>query len=212
MRDLASEIYKRDYSLLLKRDVVRRSAVNALLRRQEELADASDGFKWYGHAVSEGLPLPGNFSGLAGTLGQEEIRVSNAFMTGFLWFLILLVLVVAATVAFKWAVEGFTEALSHELKPGTELVDDDELEADLRERVQLLYHPSGTCRMSDTHPEAVVDSALRVHGLLGLRVVDASVMPTVSGGNTHAPTVMIAERAADLISGATAVPEAAAVA
>lgn len=106
MRDLASEIYKRDYSLVLKRDVVRRSAVNALLRRQEELADASDGFKWYGHAVSEGLPLPGNFSGFAGTLGQEEIRVSNAFMTGFLWFLILLVLVVAATMAFKWVVEG----------------------------------------------------------------------------------------------------------
>lgn len=106
MRDIASEIYKRDYSLVLKRDVVRRTAVNALLRRQEELADESDGFKWYGHPVAPGLPLPGNFSGFAGTLGQEQIRVSNAFMTGFLWFLILLVLVVAATMALKWAVEG----------------------------------------------------------------------------------------------------------
>lgn len=106
VRDIAREIYKRDYSLVLKRDVVRRTAVNALLRRQEELADTSDGFNWYGHPVGPGLPLPGNFSGFAGTLGQEQIRASNAFMTGFLWFLIILVLVVAATMAFKWAVEG----------------------------------------------------------------------------------------------------------
>jgi hypothetical protein len=107
MRDIASEIYKRDYSLVLKRDITRRAAVNAILRRQEELADASDGFKWYGSPVEAGLPLPGNFSGFAGTLGQEKIRASNAFMTGFLWFLILLVLVVAATIAFKWLIEGF---------------------------------------------------------------------------------------------------------
>lgn len=106
IRDIASEIYKRNYSLVLERDIVRRTAVNALLRRQEELADESDGFNWYGHPVAAGLPLPGNFSGFAGTLGQEQIRVSNAFMTGFLWLLILLVLVVAATMAFKWAVEG----------------------------------------------------------------------------------------------------------
>jgi hypothetical protein len=106
MRDIASEIYKRDYSLVLKRDITRRTAVNALLRRQEQLADASDGFKWYGHPVEAGLPLPGNFSGFAGTLATEEIRASNAFMTGFLWFLIILVLVVAATMAFKWALEG----------------------------------------------------------------------------------------------------------
>jgi hypothetical protein len=106
MRDIASEIYKRDYSLVLKRDITRRTAVDALLRRQEQLADASDGFKWYGKPVEAGLPLPGNFSGFAGTLGQEEIRASNAFMTGFLWFLILLVLVVAATMAFKWVLEG----------------------------------------------------------------------------------------------------------
>lgn len=115
MRDIASEIYKRDYSLVLKRDVVRRTAVNALLRRQEELADVSDGFNWYGHPVAPGLPLPGNFSGFAGTLGQEQIRVSNAFMTGFLWFLILLVLVVAATIALKWVVEGLVRVKA--LKP-----------------------------------------------------------------------------------------------
>ena len=70
----------------------------------------------------------------------------------------------------------------------------------------LIYHPVGTVRMSDTHELAVVDSQLRVHGLRGLRVVDASIMPTIVGGNTHAPTVMIAERAADLIRERSAVP------
>jgi choline dehydrogenase-like flavoprotein len=55
--------------------------------------------------------------------------------------------------------------------------------------------------MSDTHELAVVDSQLRVHGLKGLRVIDASVMPTIVGGNTNAPTIMIAERGADLIKG-----------
>jgi len=65
----------------------------------------------------------------------------------------------------------------------------------------LIYHPVGTARMSDTHEQAVVDSQLRVHGLQGLRVIDASVMPTITGGNTNAPTIMIAERGADLIRG-----------
>jgi choline dehydrogenase-like flavoprotein len=93
------------------------------------------------------------------------------------------------------------EIVTQELRPGPEVVDDEEIIADLRMRTELLYHPSGTCRMSDTHLEAVVDSRLCVHGLDGIRVVDASVMPVVPGGNTHAPTVMIAERAADLIRG-----------
>ncbi len=86
-----------------------------------------------------------------------------------------------------------------ELKPGASAVDRDELEADLRRRLMLIYHPVGTARMSDTHEHAVVDSQLRVHGIHGLRVVDASIMPNIVGGNTNAPTIMIAEKAADLI-------------
>jgi len=88
-----------------------------------------------------------------------------------------------------------------ELKPGPDTVGREELEADLRRRLMLIYHPVGTCRMSDSGQDAVVDSQLRVHGLEGVRVVDASVMPVIPGGNTNAPTIMIAERAADLIRG-----------
>ena len=91
------------------------------------------------------------------------------------------------------------EIVVKELKPGGAVEGRAAIEDDLRRRLMLIYHPVGTARMSDTHEQAVVDSRLRVHGLQGLRVVDASVMPTIVGGNTNAPTIMIAERGADLI-------------
>jgi choline dehydrogenase-like flavoprotein len=93
------------------------------------------------------------------------------------------------------------ETVVEELKPGDGAVDREDLEADLRRRLMLIYHPVGTARMSDTHEQAVVDSQLRVHGIQALRVIDASVMPSITGGNTNAPTIMIAERGADLIRG-----------
>ena len=99
------------------------------------------------------------------------------------------------------------EIIVSELKPGPDKRDRADLEADLRRRLMLIYHPVGTCRMSDGGEDAVVDSRLRVHGLQNLRVVDSSVMPIIPGGNTNAPTIMIAERAADLIRGRT--PESA---
>ncbi|MCC2636811.1 MAG: glucose-methanol-choline oxidoreductase [Moraxellaceae bacterium] len=75
---------------------------------------------------------------------------------------------------------------------------DDDIRAILRARTDTVYHPVGTCKMG-SDALAVVDAELRVHGLEGLRVVDASIMPTLIGGNTNAPAIMIAEKAADLI-------------
>ncbi len=75
---------------------------------------------------------------------------------------------------------------------------EEDLRAHIRQQTFTLYHPVGTCRMG-SDAEAVVDTELRVNGVEGLRVVDASVMPTVPRGNTNAPTIAIAERAADLI-------------
>lgn len=75
---------------------------------------------------------------------------------------------------------------------------DEDIRAILRQRTDTVYHPVGTCRMGQDEM-AVVDPQLRVHGLEGLRVVDASIMPTLIGGNTNAPIIMIAERAADLM-------------
>lgn len=87
-----------------------------------------------------------------------------------------------------------------ELAPGAVVDSDAALEAWLRATAMTTFHPVGTCKMgSDGDPMAVCDARLRVRGVSGLRIADASVMPIISSGNTHAPTVMIGERAADFI-------------
>ena len=89
-----------------------------------------------------------------------------------------------------------------ELFPGPAVQSDADIDAWIRRAGETIYHPVGTCRMGAAGDAgAVVDDTLKVFGLEGLRVVDASVMPTLIGGNTNAPTMMIAERAADLIAG-----------
>jgi choline dehydrogenase len=93
---------------------------------------------------------------------------------------------------------AFDPYRGQELHPGANATSDADIAEFLRNEVETLYHPVGTCKMGND-PLAVVDSHLRVHGIARLRVVDASVMPTIPAGNTNAPTVMIAEKAADMI-------------
>ncbi len=85
-----------------------------------------------------------------------------------------------------------------ELKPGQEITSDDDLASAAGDLGTTIFHPVGTCKMGND-PMAVVNDRLQVRGVRGLRVVDASIMPTITSGNTNAPTVMIAERGADFI-------------
>jgi choline dehydrogenase len=87
------------------------------------------------------------------------------------------------------------------MSPGPQVQTDAEIDEHIRNSAETAYHPSGTCRMG-TDALAVTDPQGRVHGVRGLRVVDASIMPQVVSGNTNAPTIMIAEKAADMIKAA----------
>src|SRR5262249_26228194 len=86
--------------------------------------------------------------------------------------------------------------------PGPAAKDDQALRAHIAQFTETLYHPVGTCKMGHD-AAAVVDSELRVHGVEGLRVVDASIMPMVGGGKTKAPTIIIPQKGAEMIKGAS---------
>jgi choline dehydrogenase len=93
-----------------------------------------------------------------------------------------------------------------EINPGSGVQSDAEVDAWVRQNVETCYHPVGTCRMGLDSDRSVVDAECRVHGLEGLRVVDASIMPSIVSGNTNAPTIMIAEKVSDLIRGKPPMP------
>jgi choline dehydrogenase len=101
-----------------------------------------------------------------------------------------------------FAQSGLDPYRADEFQPGPAIKTDAEIEQWVRAKCETIYHPVGTCKMGpDNDPMAVVDNQCRVRGIEGLRVVDASVMPTLVGGNTNAPTIMIAERVAALMQG-----------
>ncbi len=94
---------------------------------------------------------------------------------------------------------AFAEILEEEIRPGRQVETDDEMIADIRARAGTVFHPVSTCRMGESETDSVVNARLQVHGLANLRVVDASVFPAVTSGNTNAPTIMVAEKGADII-------------
>jgi len=95
------------------------------------------------------------------------------------------------------AMDAYRES---EIQPGEGVQSDDDIDAFIRKEAETAYHPSCSCRMGEDDM-AVVDSDTRVHGIEGLRVVDSSIFPTIPNGNLNSPTIMLAERAADLIKG-----------
>lgn len=102
---------------------------------------------------------------------------------------------------------AFEGLRGEEISPGKHVADDDALDVWARRTTETGYHAAGTCKMGPAEDsEAVVDPELRVHGVDGLRVVDASIMPRIVSGNTNAPTIMIAEKASDLLLGLPPLP------
>ena len=103
------------------------------------------------------------------------------------------------------AQSAFDDFRDGEIQPGEHIQTDEEIDAFVREAVESAYHPSCSCKMGEDEM-AVVDSQTKVHGIKGLRVVDSSIFPTIPNGNLNAPTIMVAEKAADKILGKPALP------
>jgi choline dehydrogenase len=110
-----------------------------------------------------------------------------------------------------FAQRAFDRYRGREIQPGAQVRTDEEIDAFIREKVESAFHPSCTCKMgSVSDPMAVVDKETRVIGLEALRVVDSSIMPSITTGNLNAPTIMLAEKAADHIRGRPLLPRASA--
>jgi choline dehydrogenase len=122
----------------------------------------------------------------ANYLSDEDDYDAKALLSGILWTRKIL------------ANNPIASRVEYEVSPGEKMTDEAELLDYIRGSVEPVYHPVGTCKMGRDE-SSVVDPRLRVHGIEGLRVVDASVMPKVTAGNTNIPTVMIAAKGADMI-------------
>ena len=97
-----------------------------------------------------------------------------------------------------FSASAFDELRDKEIFPGDDIQSEKQIEEFIRNKAETIYHPVGTCKMGNDEL-SVVDGKLRVHGIENLRVVDASIMPTLVSGNTNAPTIMIAEKISDEI-------------
>ena len=95
--------------------------------------------------------------------------------------------------------ESLKSIIKEEILPGTQVSTDEEIIEDLRQRADTIFHPTCTCKMGSDPSNSVVDQHLKVHNIKGLRVIDASIFPNITCGNTNAPTMMVAEKGADLI-------------
>jgi choline dehydrogenase len=106
-----------------------------------------------------------------------------------------------------FAQRAFDPYRGREIMPGEDCVSDEAIDAFVRDHIDTAYHPSCTCKMgAPADPFAVVDSETRVIGVEALRVVDSSIMPSITNGNLNAPTIMLAEKAADMIRGLDPLP------
>lgn len=152
----------------------------------------------YSLRVCDLRPLSRGHIGLAGVNPMADARIDPNYLAEERDMEHLVAAVKLARRLF--AADAFAPHRGDELEPGAGVQSDDEIRAFVRERAETIYHPVGTCKMG--HDEAaVVDDRLRVHGLEGLRVIDASIMPTLVGGNTNAPTTAIAEKGAEMVLG-----------
>lgn len=137
---------------------------------------------------------------LASASPHDKVRIDPGYLSDAEGFDLKVMIEAAKLSRHILAQDAFAPYRGEELFPGADVRDDSEIAAFIRRKSESIYHPIGTCKMgADSDASAVVDAQCRVRGVRGLRVVDASIMPTLIGGNTNAPTIMMAERASDLI-------------
>jgi choline dehydrogenase len=141
---------------------------------------------------SRGSVLPANADPLASPLIDYDFLDNEAD-----WKVMQRCYEIVRDIAQAKAWDGLLGAPS---RPDTYLTDETRIRDFLRNVCETVYHPVGTCKMGSDE-QAVVDSELRVHGIEGLRIADASIMPTLVGGNTNAPCMMIGEKCSDLMLG-----------